>query len=103
MLSSQTKNTIHQPPSFFSSTSQSQLTKTTVSSREIPHYSLPSLQVTNLPDKKEGGPSSSAFFEKVKIDVMSEGATIAIVAVVGFIGTVVVFFCGFRYATKCMG
>jgi hypothetical protein len=34
---------------------------------------------------------------------MSEGTTTAIVAVVGFIGTVIVFFCGFRYATRCMG
>jgi hypothetical protein len=34
---------------------------------------------------------------------MGEGATIAIMAVVGSLGTVIVFFCGFKYAVKCMG
>jgi hypothetical protein len=44
-----------------------------------------------------------AFLKKSKINVMGEGATIAIVAVVGFFGTVIVFFCGFKYAVKCIG
>jgi hypothetical protein len=34
---------------------------------------------------------------------MGEGATIAIVAVVGFFGTVIVAFFSFKYAVKCMG